>query len=55
MSNSDENAAEIGENVSDIDQSVTVSDADEAQVEEATCPVVLSQPHPTAGNANQVW
>ncbi|MGO1544801.1 MAG: catalase/peroxidase HPI [Gulosibacter sp.] len=55
MSNPDEAVTEIGENDTDIDQSVTVSDAAEAQAEEATCPVVHNQPHPTAGNANQVW
>ncbi|MCC9053008.1 catalase/peroxidase HPI [Microbacterium sp. F2E] len=56
MTENDPSAAGIGEDVTDIDQSVTVSDTDEAFAEEAaTCPVIHAQPHPTSGSANRVW
>jgi len=56
MSVHDDSAAPIGENPTDINQSVTVTDTDEAYTEEAaTCPVVHAQPHPTNGSANNVW
>ncbi|ALJ21285.1 catalase/peroxidase HPI [Microbacterium sp. No. 7] len=48
--------APVGEDVTGIDQSVTVTDTDEAQAEQAaTCPVIHAQPHPTSGSANNVW
>ncbi|GAA3038878.1 catalase/peroxidase HPI [Microbacterium dextranolyticum] len=56
MTEHDPSTAGIGEDVTDIDQSVTVSDTDEARAEEAaTCPVIHAQPHPTSGSANRVW
>lgn len=56
MTENDPSAAGIGEDVTDIDQSVTVTDTDEAFAEEAaTCPVIHAQPHPTSGSANRVW
>jgi len=56
MSAHDDSVSPIGENPTDIDQSVTVTDTDEAYAEEAaTCPVVHAQPHPTSGSANNVW
>ncbi|WP_448655704.1 catalase/peroxidase HPI [Microbacterium lacticum] len=56
MTENDPSAAGIGEDVTDIDQSVTVTDTDEASAEEAaTCPVIHAQPHPTSGSANRVW
>ena len=55
MTEHDPTTAGIGEDATDIDQSVTVSDADEARAEEATCPVVGALPHPTAGRASDVW
>jgi len=56
MSVHDDSAAPIGENPTDINQSVTVTDTNEAAAEEtATCPVVHAQPHPTNGSANNVW
>ncbi|CAI9392827.1 catalase/peroxidase HPI [Microbacterium sp. T2.11-28] len=56
MSVHDESVSPIGENPTDIDQSVTVTDTDEAYAKEAaTCPVVHAQPHPTSGSANNVW
>ncbi|NYE20994.1 catalase/peroxidase HPI [Microbacterium immunditiarum] len=46
----------IGENPTDIDQSVTVTDTEEAYAEQAeTCPVIHTQPHPATGSANRVW
>ena len=46
----------IGENPTDIDQSVTVTDTEEAYAEQAeSCPVIHKQPHPTTGSANRVW
>jgi len=46
----------IGENPTDIDQSVTVTDTEEAYAEQAeSCPVIHRQPHPTTGSANRVW
>ncbi|MBD3942046.1 catalase/peroxidase HPI [Microbacterium sp. NEAU-LLC] len=46
----------IGEQTDEIDQSVTVTDTDEARAEEAVgCPVIHAQPHPTNGSANAVW
>lgn len=56
MSVHDESVAPIGENPTDIDQAVTVTDTDQARAEEAgTCPVIHAQPHPTSGSANNVW
>ena len=56
MTENDPSAAGIGEDETDIDQSVTVTDTDEAFAEEAaTCPVIHAQPHPTSGSANRVW
>lgn len=61
MSAHDDSAAPIGENPTGIDQSVTVTDTDEARVEQeqtdqaGSCPVIHSQPHPTTGSANNVW
>ncbi len=56
MSVQDDSVAPIGENPTDIDQAVTVTDTDEAHAEQsATCPVIHSQPHPTSGSANNVW
>ncbi len=56
MTENDPSAAGIGEDATDIDQSVTVTDTDEASAEEAaTCPVIHAQPHPTSGSANRVW
>jgi len=52
----DETTAGIGAEPTEIDQSVTVTDAEEARVEEAVgCPVVHAMPHPTTGDANRVW
>ncbi|MFT4214508.1 MAG: catalase-peroxidase, partial [Microbacterium sp.] len=48
--------AGIGEEASGIDQSITVTDTEQAQAEQAaTCPVIHAQPHPTSGSANNVW
>lgn len=56
MTENDPSTAGIGEDVTDIDQSVTVTDTEEAFAEEAaTCPVIHAQPHPTSGSANRVW
>ena len=56
MSEQDVTTAGIGEDATGIDQSVTVTDADQARVEEAVgCPVIHAQPHPTTGSANRVW
>jgi catalase-peroxidase len=56
MTENDPTTAGIGEDVTEIDQSVTVTDTDEQYAEEAaTCPVVHTQPHPTTGSANNVW
>ena len=56
MTDPHDSVAPIGEDVTDIDQSVTVTDTDEANVEQAaTCPVIHAQPHPTTGSANNVW
>ena len=59
MSENDPAVTPLGEQPNDIDQSVTVTDTDEAEVAEATgdgaCPVIHAQPHPTNGSANQVW
>ncbi|KZE89012.1 catalase/peroxidase HPI [Microbacterium sp. TNHR37B] len=61
MSAHDDSAAPIGENPTGIDQSVTVTDTDEARVEQeqtdqaGSCPVIHAQPHPTTGSANDVW
>ncbi|WP_336631609.1 MULTISPECIES: catalase/peroxidase HPI [unclassified Microbacterium] len=56
MTEQDPSVAGIGDDATEIDQSVTVTDTDEARVEEAaTCPVVHAQPHPTSGSANRVW
>jgi len=59
MSENDPAVTPLGEQANDIDQSVTVTDTDEAELAEATgdgaCPVIHEQPHPTNGSANQVW
>ena len=56
MTENDPSAAGIGEDATETDQSVTVTDTDEAFAEEAaTCPVIHAQPHPTSGSANRVW
>jgi len=56
MTENDPSTAGIGEDATDIDQSVTVTDTEEAYAEEAaTCPVIHAQPHPTSGSANRVW
>ncbi|WP_295774890.1 catalase/peroxidase HPI [uncultured Microbacterium sp.] len=56
MTDQDPTSAGIGADATDIDQSVTVTDTDEAYAEEAaTCPVIHAQPHPTSGSANRVW
>ena len=56
MTDQDPTTAPIGEDVTDIDQSVTVTDIEEAHAEEAaTCPVIHAQPYPTQGSANNVW
>ncbi|RKS88570.1 catalase-peroxidase [Microbacterium sp. AG790] len=56
MTDQDPTSAGIGADATDIDQSVTVTDTDEAYAEEAaTCPVIHAQPHPTNGSANRVW
>ncbi|MBF4561704.1 catalase/peroxidase HPI [Microbacterium sp. VKM Ac-2870] len=56
MTDHDPSTAGIGEDATEIDQSVTVTDTEEAYAEEAaTCPVVHAQPHPTSGSANRVW
>ncbi len=56
MTERDDSVAPIGENPTDIDQSITVTDTAEAHAEEAaTCPVIHAQPHPTSGSANNVW
>jgi len=56
MTDHDPSTAGIGEDATEIDQSVTVTDTDEAYAEEAaTCPVIHAQPHPTTGSANRVW
>lgn len=56
MTDRDQNPAGIGEGIDEIDQSVTVTDTDEAYAEEAGgCPVIHQQPHPTTGSANRVW
>jgi catalase-peroxidase len=66
MSHIDDSATGIGNNPTDIDQSVTDIDTpvDERadgetrpspNPDDATCPVVHAQPHPTSGSANRVW
>ncbi|WP_348681539.1 catalase/peroxidase HPI [uncultured Microbacterium sp.] len=59
MSENDPAVTPLGEQPNDIDQSVTVTDTDEAEIAEQTgvgaCPVIHEQPHPTNGSANQVW
>ncbi|GAA5039149.1 catalase/peroxidase HPI [Microbacterium fluvii] len=57
MTTNDPTEAPIGEDASGIDQSVTVTDTEEAYAEEAAgaCPVIHGQPHPTSGSANNVW
>ncbi|KXC04646.1 catalase/peroxidase HPI [Microbacterium hominis] len=56
MTDHDPTTAGIGADATEIDQSLTVSDTDEARAEEAaTCPVIHAQPHPTSGSANRVW
>jgi len=56
MTENDPTTAGIGEGPTDIDQSVTVTDVEEARAEEASgCPVIHALPHPTSGTANRVW
>ena len=56
MTKNEPSTAGIGEDVTETNQSVTVTDTDEQYAEEATtCPVIPTQPHPTAGSANNVW
>ncbi len=56
MTDHDPTTAGIGEDATEIEQSVTVTDTDEAYAEAAaTCPVIHAQPHPTSGSANRVW
>jgi len=66
MSDTDNPAAPIGENPTDVDQAVTpidtpVDERDDGEGrprpnEEASCPVLPgAQPHPTSGSANQRW
>ncbi|MFT4306508.1 MAG: catalase/peroxidase HPI [Microbacterium sp.] len=57
MTNADDTVPPIGEHANDIDQSVTVADADQAAAEEAVggCPVVHELPRPSQGSANHVW
>ena len=45
----------IGDDVSGIDQSKTVTDEPIEPGDEGACPVIHSQPHPTMGSANRVW
>ncbi|MFE1665606.1 catalase/peroxidase HPI [Microbacterium sp. P02] len=54
MTAHDDTVAPIGEQVDQIDQSVTDT-TPEAENEAASCPVIHAQPHPTSGSANRVW
>ena len=53
MTENDPSIAGIGEDVTDIDQSVTVTDEPAEQA--GACPVIHAMPHPTTGSANRVW
>ncbi|TCK65827.1 catalase/peroxidase HPI [Curtobacterium sp. PhB136] len=56
MTENDPSTAGIGEDVTAMDQNVTVADTADQYAEEAgTCPVMHAQPHPTSGSANNVW
>ncbi|MFT4228673.1 MAG: catalase-peroxidase, partial [Microbacterium sp.] len=54
MTDIDGTVPPLGEQVDDIDQSVTVTDEAGAE-QSAGCPVIHAQPHPTTGSANSVW
>ncbi|MFB7250259.1 catalase/peroxidase HPI [Microbacterium sp. NPDC056234] len=45
----------IGDDVTGIDQSKTVTDEPVEPTEAGACPVIHAQPHPTMGSANRVW
>ncbi|UYO98194.1 catalase/peroxidase HPI [Microbacterium sp. M28] len=45
----------IGDDVTGIDQSKTVTDEPVEPGEAGACPVFHAQPHPTMGSANRVW
>ncbi|MGF6821548.1 catalase-peroxidase [Microbacterium sp. ZKA21] len=45
----------IGDDVTGIDQSKTVTDEPVEPGEAGACPVIHAQPHPTMGSANRVW
>ena len=45
----------IGDDVTGIDQSKTVTDEPVEPGEAGSCPVIHAQPHPTMGSANRVW
>ncbi|WP_406249635.1 catalase/peroxidase HPI [Microbacterium sp. M] len=45
----------IGDDVTGIDQSKTVTDEPVEPSEAGSCPVIHAQPHPTMGSANRVW
>ncbi|WP_460799701.1 catalase/peroxidase HPI [Microbacterium sp. GXF0217] len=45
----------IGDDVTAIDQSKTVTDEPVEPGESGACPVIHAQPHPTMGSANRVW
>ncbi|MGA0568614.1 catalase/peroxidase HPI [Rathayibacter sp. KR2-224] len=56
MTENEPTTAGIGEDVTETNQNVTVTDTDEQRAEEAaTCPVTHAQPHPATGSANNVW
>ena len=66
MSDPDDTATGIGNDPTAIDQSVTdidtpVDDREDGETrprpnpDDAACPVVHAQPHPTTGSANRVW
>lgn len=56
MTENDPVTAGIGEDATETNQNVTVTDTEEQYAEEAaTCPVIQRQPHPTSGSANDVW
>lgn len=50
-----EQVAGIGDDVTGIDQSKTVTDEPVEPSEAGACPVIHAQPHPTMGSANRVW
>ncbi|HWV49264.1 MAG TPA: catalase/peroxidase HPI [Microbacterium sp.] len=45
----------IGDDITGIDQSKTVTDEPVEPGEAGACPVIHAQPHPTMGSANRVW